>query len=534
LPAKLIPVLGLPDRAYARTFIQVIVVENTDRNRLEREMRERVQQSAEAEERMRSVVNHVVDGIISIDERGTVTTFNPAAERIFSYSAIEVIGQNIKLLMPEPFHSQHDGYIANYLLTGHAKIIGIGREVIGRRKEGSTFPMDLAISVFRIGEERYFTGIVRDITKRKRAEEELREAGERMRSIVDHVIDGIITIDEHGTVESLNPAAQRLFGYPATEVIGRNVKLLMPEPFHGEHDGYLANYVQTGKAKIIGIGREVVGRRKDGSTFPMDLAVSAFHLEQRRFFTGIVRDISDRKRAESNLLNTAEELARSNLDLEQFAYVASHDLQEPLRAVAGCVQVLQKRYQGQLDGRADELIAHTVAGVSRMQALIDDLLSYSRVSTRGGAFETCDCEGVLEQAGANLEVALKESGTVLTHDALPTVMADAAQLTHLFQNLISNAIKFRNPEPPKIHVAVRSEDDLWVFSVTDNGIGMQPEYFERIFIIFQRLHTRNEYPGTGIGLAICKKIVERHGGRIWVDSEPGRGSTFHFTIPAKA
>ena len=196
-------------------------MDSTDRSRLEQELQQRVQESAQAEERMRSVVNHVVDGIITIDDRGTVTTFNPAAERIFGYAAAEVIGQNIKMLMPEPYHSQHDGYIANYLRTGQAKIIGIGREVVGRRKDGSTFPMDLAISVFRLGKGRYFTGIVRDITERKRAEEELREAEERMRSIVDHVIDGIITIDEHGTVESYNPAAERIFGYAAAEVVGQ-------------------------------------------------------------------------------------------------------------------------------------------------------------------------------------------------------------------------------------------------------------------------------------------------------------------------
>jgi two-component system sensor kinase FixL len=502
----------------------------SDRDRHEAELQDRIRQSAEAEERMRSVVNHVVDGIISIDERGIVTTFNPAAERIFGYARPEVVGQNIKMLMPEPFHSEHDGYLANYLRTGEARIIGIGREVIGRRKDGSTFPMDLAISVFRLGEQRHFTGIVRDITERKRAEQELREAEERMRSIVDHVIDGIITIDEHGIVESLNPAAQRLFGRTAVEVLGQNVKMLMPEPFHSEHDNYLANYLRSGVAKIIGIGREVVGRKSDGTTFPMELAISEFHLGERRYFTGIVRDISERKRAESELRSSAEELSRSNLDLEQFAYVASHDLQEPLRAVAGCVQVLKKRYQGQLDGRADELIAHTVDGVSRMQTLIDDLLSYSRVGTRGKAFESCDANGSLAQALGNLEAAIAEAGALVTCDPLPVVKADAAQLTQVFQNLISNAIKFRGNRTSQTHVGVQRQAGQWLFSVKDNGIGMQPEYFERIFVIFQRLHTRNEYPGTGIGLAICKKIVERHGGRIFVQSEPGQGSTFSFTL----
>jgi PAS domain S-box-containing protein len=265
-----------------------------------------LQELAQAEERMRSVVNHVVDGIISIDEQGTVTTFNPAAERIFGYAAPEVIGQNVKLLMPHPYHSEHDGYIANYLRTGQAKIIGIGREVVGRRKDGSTFPMELAISMFRIGERRHFTGIVRDITDRKRAEEELRQAEERMRSVVNHVIDGIITIDERGLIESFNPAAEQLFGYARAEVIGQNVKMLMPEPYHSEHDHYIRSYVTTGQAKIIGIGREVVGRRKDGSAFPMELAVSAFHIGPRRYFTGIVRDITERKRVMEALRESEE------------------------------------------------------------------------------------------------------------------------------------------------------------------------------------------------------------------------------------
>lgn len=508
-------------------------MENTDRDQLAQELVPGFQESTVADERMLSVINHVVDGIISIDQSGTVTTFNPAAERIFGFMANEVIGRNIKMLMPEPFHSEHDGYLANYQRTGQAKIIGIGREVVGLRKDGTTFPMDLAISVFRLGQGTCFTGIVRDITERKRAEQELREAEERMRSIVDHVVDGIISIDEYGVVESYNPAAERIFGYSSSEVIRRNVKMLMPEPFHDEHDGYLANYLRSREPKIIGIGREVVGRRKDGSTFPMDLAVSEFHLGKRKYFTGIVRDISERKRAESELRTSAQELARSNLDLEQYAYVASHDLQEPLRAVAGCVQIIKKRYQGQLDERADELIAHTVDGVGRMQALIDDLLSYSRVGTRGKAFEPSDCQEILARALANLEAAIKETNCVVTHDPLPTIKADGAQLVQLFQNLISNAIKFKSERAPAIHVAAVREKGNWLFSLQDNGIGIEPEYFDRIFVIFQRLHTRTEYPGTGIGLAICKKIIERHGGRIYVESQAGQGATFFFTFPDK-
>ena len=246
---------------------------------------------------------------------------------------------------------------------------------------------------------------------------------------------------------------------------------------------------------------------------------------EERMTTELKIEVDERKRTE-------EELACSNAELQQFAYVASHDLQEPLRMVASYLQLLERRYKGKLDDDADDFINFAVDGATRMQRLINDLLKYSRVSTRGKEFETTDCEAVLEHTLTNLQIAIAESGASVTHDPLPTVMGDEIQLGQLLQNLINNAIKFRNEKLPSVHVSAEQKGKEWTFSVSDNGIGIDPEYVDRIFVIFQRLHSVEEYQGTGIGLSVCRRIVERHGGRIWVESQPGNGSTFYFTIPA--
>jgi signal transduction histidine kinase len=240
-----------------------------------------------------------------------------------------------------------------------------------------------------------------------------------------------------------------------------------------------------------------------------------------------------RRQAEHELQETAAKLARSNADLEQFAYVASHDLKEPLRAISGSIQILQERYQDHLDTGADEVIKHTVDGATRMQTLIDDLLTYSRLTTREAPLEATDCTQILQEVLANLKSSINESKAIVTYDPLPIVKADSTQLLQVFQNLIANAIKYRSHRAPKIHVGVEDKDTEWLFSISDNGIGIAPQYADRIFRIFQRLHTRKEYSGTGIGLAVCKKVVERHGGRIWLESEPEEGSTFFFTLPMR-
>jgi signal transduction histidine kinase len=248
----------------------------------------------------------------------------------------------------------------------------------------------------------------------------------------------------------------------------------------------------------------------------------------------LVREREDLRRAQQELERSIAELARSNSDLQQFAYVASHDLQEPLRMVASYTQLLGKRYKGKLDEDADEFIGYAVNGANRMQALIQDLLAFSRVDRQGRQFERTSVETLLSYALDNLKGAIEESGAVVTHDPLPDVLADERQVLHVLQNLLSNSIKFRGPEPPLVHLSAIRRGDEWLFSVRDNGIGIDPQYGDRIFVIFQRLHTNAEYPGTGIGLSLCKKIVERHGGRIWMESQLGHGATFNFTLPATA
>jgi PAS domain S-box-containing protein len=497
----------------------------------------RLQDLVQADERMRSVVNHVVDGIISIDESGTVTTFNPAAERIFGYAAAEVIGRNVNILMPEPYHTEHDGYISNYLRTGEAKIIGIGREVIGRRKDGSVFPMELAISVFQLGDRPHFTGIVRDITQRKQAEEELRQAEERMRSVVNHVIDGIITIDEHGNVESFNPAAEKLFGYKRSEVIGQNVKILMPEPYHGEHDHYIANYLRTGEAKIIGIGREVVGRRKDGSTFPMELAVSEFHIGSRRFFTGIVRDITERTRLEQELRQRLNDLAEADRQKNEFLAMLAHELRNPLAPMRNALHLIN---MPQADSATvDQARDMMDRQMHHLVRLVDDLLDVSRI-IRGQIElrrEAVDIAVVVTRAVETAQPVIDSHGHELSISQANEriwVEADLIRLAQVIANLLTNAAKYTN-KAGRIFLTVAREDGEVVLRVRDTGLGIAPELQPHIFDLFvqgDRSLARSQ-GGLGIGLTLVKRLVELHGGSVAVQSGGlGQGSEFTVRLPA--
>jgi len=353
----------------------------------------------------------------------------------------------------------------------------------------------------------------------------------RLRAIVDTAIDGIILMDASGMVTMFNPACERMFGYRSDEIVNGDVKRLMPPPYHGEHDQYLDNYRRTGQRKIIGIGREVVGRRKNGETFPMDLSVGSARQDGETFYVGILRDVSERKRAGDLREKLIEQLTASNLERSYFGHVASHDLREPLRMVAAFCGLLSKEYGDRLDEQGREYLTLAVSAAAQMQDLLDDLVDFGRLgleAERGSWFES---EVVLEQVFENLHESIRESQSEITHGAMPTVFGNAIRFNRLMQNLIGNGLKYiAEGVTPRIHVSAEQQDGFWEFSVSDNGIGIEARHFDQIFEPFKRLHAKSSYYGTGLGLSICRKIVDGFGGRIWVTSVPGEGSTFHFTI----
>jgi PAS domain S-box-containing protein len=369
-----------------------------------------------------------------------------------------------------------------------------------------------------------------EVLRRKRIENALKASEERFRALAETATDAIVTIDENDRIIQCNDSLERIFGFSCDQMIGTSIAELMPEQPGVPGSGFRRLLeLATAHGRAV----ETVGRRKNGESFPIEVSLSEWKTHEGTFITGILRDVTARRRAEESLEEKVNELARSNAELALFTYIASHDLREPLRTVGSNLQLLRRHLGEDLDVDARTQFDFALGGVRRMQALIDDLLLYSRVGTEGRAFADVDSREVVAEAVQALTAAIEEAGVEVRVGSLPIVRADRSQLVQLFQNLISNSVKFRAGDNPRVEVAAERGEGKWIFTVRDNGIGIDARYAEHVFTIFQRLHSQEEYPGTGIGLAVCRKIVERHGGRIWVEPGRGGGSAFRFTIPAR-
>ena len=553
-------------------YVNIYARDITERKRMETALEE-------AAKKYSTILATMQTGYWLSDRGGNFLEVNEAYCRMSGYSREELLRMRVRDVEANESPEEVQSHIRLVLERGHDQF-----ESRHQRKDGTIFDADIRTTYLNIEGGRLVV-FIWDITDRKRAAEQLRRAKDeleiRVRERTAELEDANRALHEEIAERKKAEAAIK----EANETLERRVAERTAALRESEEDLNRAQAVaQTGSWRLDVRRNELIWSEENHRIFGIPKGIpltyetflGTVHPDDREYVDrqwkaalrgepydiehrigggdsvkwvrekaelevdkegvllggfGTTQDITERKQAEETLRQTADDLARSNRDLEQFAYVASHDLQEPLRAVSGYLQLLERRYKDRLDKDANEFIQFAVNGAGRMQQLITDLLAYSRVGTRGHKLETTDCNEVLRAVLANLEIAIAESGAAVTHDPLPTVRGDRGQLVQLFQNLIGNAIKFRGPEPPRVVVTVKAQHGEWQFVVGDNGIGIEPQFFDRIFEVFQRLHGREEYSGTGIGLSICKRIVEQHGGRIWVESKPGPGSTFHFTIP---
>jgi PAS domain S-box-containing protein len=499
-----------------------------------------------------SLLEAVPDALVIVNQTGRIDLVNSQAEKMFGYPRAELLGQPVEILIPERFKAGHARLRATYGLDPRVRPMGMGRELFARHKAGREFPVEISLSPLRTADGLLVISTIRDISLQKTREAELRKAEARYRTLVEEIpaITFMAPLDD-STVGELyvSPQIEAILGFSQEEWLRDPVlwhRQLHPEdrdrwniefaPTVAEGKPFRSVYrFLSREGRVVWVhGEAKVVRGDDGRPL---------------FIEGVAFDITALKQAEQELKALNEtleqrvaertafaeqrtlELERSHAELEKFAYVASHDLREPLRTLKNFPKLLVRRYAGQFDATADDYMNRIVAGAENMEKLIDDLSKYSRVIRGERALIPVNCSEALASACSNLQGAIEECGARITAGVLPTLRANQTELVLLFQNLIGNAVKFRGDRPVQVAVAAEPRPDGWLFSVRDNGIGIEPQYLERIFGLGERLHSKRRYAGTGFGLAICQKIVEGHGGRIWAESQPNAGSAFYFTLP---
>lgn len=474
---------------------------------------------------LKTVLKTVLDGLIVINQKGEIQSFNHSAEKIFGYEAKEVIGKNIGTLMPSPHRDAHDNYLDHYLKTGERKIIGIGREVVAQHKDGSLIPIDLGVNEVRIEGKLLFVGTIRDISQRKKYEAEITSMGR----IVEDSLNEVFIFDAK-TLRFLNVnrGARENMGYTMEELAELTPIDIKPDLTEADFHELIEPLKDGSEPKLL---FETRHQRKDGSFYNVEVHLQLTEYRGVPAYVAIILDITGRKLAEEKQEKLMEKLVQSNTELERFAYVASHDMQEPLRMIVSFSEIIKNKYMRSFDADCADYFSRVVESGQRMQELVNDLLEYSRVNDSSQKTQLVCGNDELKRVLDNLNIIMDESHATVTYDSLPSFRYNSVRFMRLLQNLITNAIKYQpKGNAPVIHIGSNEQDGNWVIYVKDNGIGVDQQFIKQIFQPFRRLHTWDNIQGTGLGLAICKKIVESHGGKIWVESVPGEGSIFYLGL----
>lgn len=478
--------------------------------------------------RAHGLIDNAPVPLIITNKRNRIVAINIAAQRLFGHDSDEIAGEPVDTILPAA--------LAEALLASHdddAEMNGSWTNYEGVRKDGTPLLFEAAISAVQDAQGRVAIVAIRE-TGSTPAIDRGHLAADALRAAPD----ALLVVDARGDIVLLNAEAERRFGYGEAELAGRSVSRILPHGFTERLQPDTIRSAEAALARELGTGIELVGERRDGSRFPVEILLAPLEAGGSQYWIATLRDLSVRRaterrsaQADSNM-PAAIASSGESADLQQFAYLVAHDLQEPLRMVASYTHLLAERYKGQLDADADEFLGYAVDGARRMQVLIADMLGYCRVDTAGLHPERLAANDLLAQALLNLKPAIAESGARITHDDLPAITGDRTQLLQLLQNLIGNAIKYRGAEPLTVNISARRTDSgEWEFAVADNGIGIAPDDIDKIFAMFHRLHRHDVIPGSGIGLAAARRVVERHGGHLWATSTPGSGSTFYFTLP---